>query len=366
MRTVLLCTVLALIADARAASVDLSGLTLAGSASLNGEVLRLTSAKPDLAGAAWLPERQPVGNGFETTFQFRLTEPGGLGRGADGLAFVLQNSGTSALGGQGSGGGFALQREGSAAIPQSIAVFFDTFRNEEIGDRSNNFVTVCTAGSSQDVRWPPPRLAASGKLAVNLKDRKVHTANITYQPPALTIYLDGKQVLATAVDLSTVIGADGGAWVGFTASTGAGYENHDILSWSLSRTDASSNMSTVSSNISFLKAPCLPDRNLCTPEHAVVEESGPGMYHVVMPGHLAWDASIPNPAGHPVVIVNARGNICRDVATLGAGGCAGPGALIQRTGGGRTSFWINVSAWFNAVADPSVNEGYFEFDALLK
>src|SRR5580692_9876249 len=127
MRTVLLCTVLALIADARAASVDLSGLTLAGSASLNGEVLRLTSAKPDLAGAAWLPERQPVGNGFETTFQFRLTEPGGLGRGADGLAFVLQNSGTSALGGQGSGGGFALQREGSTAIPQSIAVFFDTF-----------------------------------------------------------------------------------------------------------------------------------------------------------------------------------------------------------------------------------------------
>ncbi len=345
---------------AHSAAVPLSDLSLAGSAHLETPgsqqmVLRLTPAHPDLAGAAWLPNRQQVANGFETEVEFRITDPGGLGGGADGFAFVLQNSGPAALGGKGSGGGFALG-EGAAddsTIPQSIAVFFDTFRNEEIGDRSNNFVTVCTAGTPSQLRWPPPRLASSKKLAVNLKDQKPHTVRVEYQPPALAIDLDGKRVLQTVVDLSTVIGSDGAAWIGFTASTGAGYENHDILSWSFTGR-------AVTSNISFLKTACLPDRNLCTPEQATVEETGPGSYHVVLPGNLESPVSIPNPDARPVAILNARGGVCRDVSTLGTQTCLGSSALIQRNADGRTLFSIS------SPGDPASNQGYFEFDAQLQ
>lgn len=336
-----------------------SGIDLAGSARIEGDALRLTGAEKHLAGAAWLRDKQTVAGGFETEFTFRLTEPGGLGGGADGFAFVLQNSGPEAVGGTGSGGGFALGNDAayggpSEAIPQSIAVFFDTFRNQEIGDPSNNFVTVCTAGTPKEVRWPPPRLASSKKLRVNLKDRKPHMARISFQPPALTVYLDGKRVLATAVDLASVIGSDGGAWVGFTASTGEGFENHDILSWSFTRG------SDISSNISYLKSACLPDRNLCTPEQATVAQTGPGMFHIVLPGNLEWGASIPNLGVRPVTILNAHGSVCQDVATRGADGCAGPSALIQRTRDGLTSFSIRVPG------DARTAEGYFEFDAKIQ
>src|SRR2546430_3043647 len=45
------------------------------------------------------------------------------------------------------------------------------------------------------------------------------------------------------------------------------------------KTDVSSSISMVSSDISFFKTACLPDRNLCTPERATVEEKTPGRYH---------------------------------------------------------------------------------------
>lgn len=344
------------ITPALAGDVNLADLNLAGSARLEGEALRLTPSEPHLAGAAWLRDKQIAGNGFETEFEFRLSEAGGLGGGADGFAFVLQNSGPSALGGTGSGGGFALGNDGSVgAIPQSIAVFFDTYRNEEIGDPSNNFVTICTAGTPEDLHWPPARLDSSKKLAVNLKDRKAHTARLIYQPPVLTVFLDRKRVLSTAVDLSTVLNPDGSAWIGFTASTGGGYENHDILRWSFTPRGNS-----ISSKISYRKTTCLPDRNLCTPEQATVEESGPGLYHIVLPGNSEWVASIPNPNGGKVTILNARGSVCRDVASRGAEGCTGPGSLIQRTVDGRTSFGVNI------VGDRRGDEGYFEFDASIE
>lgn len=208
------------------------------------------------------------------------------------------------------------------------------------------------------MHWPPARLASTKRLAVNLKDRKIHTARISYQPPVLAVYLDDARVLVSTVDLSTVTGPDGAAWAGFTASTGAGYENHDILSWSFSRPDVSSGM--VSSVVSFPKADCLPGHNLCTPEHAVIDGSDSGAFHIVLPGNVEWGASIPNPAGRPVIIRNASGSVCQNVETLGAAGCAGPAALIQRTTDGRT--WFSVS-----IPGPvSAKEGYFEFEAQIQ
>ncbi len=177
----------------------------------------------------------------------------------------------------------------------------------------------------------------------------------------LAVYLDDTRVLVSTVDLSTVTGPDGAAWAGFTASTGSGYENHDILNWSFSRPDFSSSM--VSSIVSFPRAECLPGRNLCTPEHAVIDESGSGAFHIVLPGNLEWGASIPNPEGRPVIISDASGSVCHDVERLGAAGCAGPAALIQRTSEGRTSFSVSAEGRGSVLID---NSGYFEFEAQIQ
>jgi hypothetical protein len=124
-------------------------------------------------------------------------------------------------------------------------------------------------------------------LSVRLKDHKVHTARVIFLPPVLSVFLDASvaPALETVVDLSIATDHQGRAWVGFTASTGFGWQNHDILSWSFAGTDVSSNMSVVSSDITFPMSSCLPNRNLCTPERAFVEQSGAG-FHVVLPANL--------------------------------------------------------------------------------
>ena len=73
-------------------------LSLVGDARVSGKVLRITRAKAEEAGAFWFRDKQPVRSGFETTFQFQLTHQDWLFfHGADGFAFVLQNSGPEAL-----------------------------------------------------------------------------------------------------------------------------------------------------------------------------------------------------------------------------------------------------------------------------
>ncbi len=359
------------------------GIRTIGDARISGNVLRLTTAHRNRSGAAWFRDKQAVGSGFETTFQFQLTQQGGVCHGADGFAFVLQNSGSAALGGLGSAGGFAVAAPGNGSrpgIPWSIAVFFDTCRNGEEGDPSGNYIAFRIYGKPAEMRWPEKRLAFTRNLPVHLKDRKVHTAQIVFRPPILAVFLDDSTHpdLQAPVDLSIVVDRDGSAWVGFTASTGAGYENHDILNWSFDGAKFSPSASMVSSDITYLMWSCLPNRNLCTPERATAEPKG-AVYHVVLPANQEWGASIPNPSGRTLVVTNSHGIICWDTNS-GVDGCSGPsgngtaagagfldpgapaGALIVSTREGRT--WFSVNHRVNTSFKD--NEGFFEFDVELK
>jgi len=269
-------------------------------------------------------------------------------------------------------------------IPWAVAVFFDTYRNDEENDPSSNYIGIRANGGPPVTRWPPSRLAASPTLSVRLKDRKVHTARILFQPPVLSVFLDNSAapVVETKVDLSIATDPQGRAWVGFTAATAGGYENHDILSWSFERADVSSSLYAVTSDITFPRSACLPNRNLCTPEQAFIEPRGAGGagYHVVLPANLEWGASIPNASGRPVAVTNAKGIVCWDPKAPGSQGCGGPagnggaagagflsqdnpaGALIMRTRDGRTWFSVNGRSG-DAFQD---NEGFYEFDVEIK
>jgi len=240
-------------------------LLLIRAAHRSKRVLRLTEAITFIAGAAWFRIKQPVCQGFDTTFTFRFTDQDkGRPRGADGLAFVIQSERRDAVGGFGASGGFmrsdvGARSTGEYPILRRLAIFFDTFQNK--WDESGNHIAICANGPAVDLRWPPRCLSYSQDLPVNLKDGNIHTARITYDPPRLSVFLDdlSEPVRGGSVDLSSIVGGDGTAWVGFTASTGAGYENHDVLSWKFSsppRGQSMSNLSIVDSSIEFAPVPC--------------------------------------------------------------------------------------------------------------
>ena len=324
---------------------SMAGLRLVGSADREGTAIRLTPAKEQRSGGMWLERKQPVSAGFDTEFVFQLTKTGGLGPGADGLAFVIQNNSIKELAGRGNSGGFAPGDGGGdrrkPGIPQSIAIFLDTFQNEE--DPSGNYIAICTNGRLGQMNWPPARLGIAPALPVDMKDGKTHKVRIRFVPPILTVYLDDgtKPVLRAPVDLTALAGSDGYAWVGFTASTGGGYENHDILSWSFIGEQVELRLFDVSSRISYHLTDCIEGRNLCTPAKASAEERSAGGWYVLLPAHLNWPASIPNPAGRPVRILDAHGTVCfgRSADT----GCAsGASAVVQKSEGGRT--WFSVAA----------------------
>ena len=312
------------------------------------------------------------------------------GWGADGFAFVLQNDGPDAMAGRGSAGGFALgdgwRDPTMPGIPRSIAVFFDTYRNDDSNDPSDNYVAICTNGPIAKMRWPPNRLGVGTKIKIWLKDGRVHLARVRYKPPWMLVSLnDGEPVVRAPIDVRTVIDASGFAYVGFTASTGNGYENHDILAWGFTPAEArvTSDVTVVQSTITFIRTDCLEGRNLCTPSSAQVEQTGPDQYHIILPANLPWGASIPNPEGRGVTVANAQGNVCWDLAVQegcnGPEGAAGanleeralasllsadsnPGALIVRTDEGKTSFSVNGRTGRSF----SSNQGFFEFDVTLK
>jgi hypothetical protein len=362
---------------------------LVGSAAMAGDRLRLTPAELFVAGGAWVGTKQQITAGFEMIFEFQLTERGGSGGGPDRFAYVRQTQGLQALAGRGSAGGFAIG-DGNGdwskpGIPHSIAVFFDTFRNREADDPSGNYIALCTNGQVSAMRWPPSRLAVARKLRIRLKDGRRHRAKVVYEPPLMSVCLDGGEPeFRVPVDLSGVVDPSGSAYIGFTASTGDGYENHDILNWTFTPAQAavSSSISFVQSEIHFLPQNCLPDRNLCTPSSAIVEAKGPDHYEVMLPAHLAWPAIIPNPRNRPVSVTGARGLICFDPAGDGVYSCSGPdgstsghqanpsllsrdhnpGALISETKGGVSRFSANI----RKGGASKQNQGFFEFEVRIE
>ncbi|MEZ4618059.1 MAG: L-type lectin-domain containing protein [Caldilineaceae bacterium] len=126
---------------------DSSGLQLLGDTKIIDTKLRITPATPDQVGAAWYATPLFVQDSFVTMFDFQISEPGGGtdpdgNPGADGFAFVIQNSSLSAIGG---GGGFI----GYSGIVNSIAVEFDTWNNgpfDHNGDPNGNHISVHTRG----------------------------------------------------------------------------------------------------------------------------------------------------------------------------------------------------------------------------
>ena len=153
-----------------------------------------------------------------------------------------------------------------------------------------------------------------------------------------------------------------------------------VVTVTLEREDVSSRMLSAGSEIRYQKWACMADHSPCTPEEALVETKGPGLYHVVLPAHLEWGASVPTPSGSKVNVGAATGTVCLDFASRGATSChgapgdgkrAGEGFLRPEEAAGSLIWKVERGRIYFSVNDRSgeafrAHGGWFEFDVEVK
>lgn len=215
-----------------------STLNRQGDAQLAGDRLRITDNDTGQVGTAWHEDKQFVRYGFETQFTFQLSER--ISGGSDGFAFALQSSSGTAVGTGSSDMGYTN-------IPGVVAVEFDTYQNlaatpPNYSDPAIDHIAVMT-GSNHATQQIGSATAAGLDFGTD-----EHVVKIIYDPAALApgntapgrldIYLDDliNPLLSVAINFDTVQAGNttdgqGRAYLGFTAGTGGGTQNHDILDW---------------------------------------------------------------------------------------------------------------------------------------
>jgi len=202
-----------------------AGLSLVGSAAQNGTVLRLTRATEGQNGSALAMNKQPCAAGFDTRFEFQITNWGsrpGTPSGGDGLMFTVQNVGPTN----------SSWNPPPNPVNGCVGVLFNTFLNwpgctdYRQCDVSDNSVGVVSNGLYV-------AQANLTSLGINLTDGAVHAARINFDGTVLTVWLDGVMVLTNVPvpGMASALDAAGFGWVGLSAATGWAWENHDILSW---------------------------------------------------------------------------------------------------------------------------------------
>lgn len=202
-----------------------SVLDLNGSAHIVSDRLRLTDGGDNEAGSGYYHVAVPITN-FTANFDFQLSDAD-----ADGMTFVIQNQGSTALGTTGGGLGYGPDMPGGTpGISPSAAIKFDLYDNDGEGVDSTG---LYTDGASPTV----PAFDIS-KFGLDL-----HSGHIL----AATIFYNGVDLIETVTDTAThkifkhvypvnLVGTLGArtALVGFTGGTGGLSSTQDILNWSWS------------------------------------------------------------------------------------------------------------------------------------
>lgn len=209
--------------------LDLNGSAAPAIAARHRAVLRITPAHANQAGSFFglQPLTLAADGSFSTKFCFNLSASAGWGDeegvGADGFVFVVQPIGSN-VGSSGAGTGYT-------GIGSSLGIEFDTYNNGSgYADPNGNHVAVDLNG----VFTSSPAATFSKRM----NDGNDYYVWVDYDGAAdhLEVRVSPQDarpstpLLSGTLDLPAVLGTSD-AFFGFTAATGSGYSNHDIVSW---------------------------------------------------------------------------------------------------------------------------------------
>ena len=200
-----------------------------GVAQVVGSRLVLTPNTEREVASAFYPTAMNVQT-FTTDFSFQILNPD-----ADGLTFTIQGTGPYAMGSQGGGLGYGPDPWNSQKvlhIDASVAIKFDTHDNEGEGRNSTGLYT-----DGAPPTLPSLDLTPSG---IDLHAGRILDVHIVYDGTILTLRVTDKATVPVStftavfpIDIPAHVG-DVTGYVGFTASTGARTESHQIINWTYS------------------------------------------------------------------------------------------------------------------------------------
>ena len=187
----------------------------------------LTQAAAGQNGSIWFDKK--IDLTFPFTFNYSVYQ-GNTQTGADGMAFVLQQSGTSVVGGSGSGMGYG-------GILNSLDLEYDTYVNGDFQayDPSFDHMGLMKNGEyhhfSDATKKVSTDLVKPVSFSSNVKDGKFHTSSIQWDPITKTLvaYFDGKKVLSYTGDIvKNIFNNSSAVYFGFTGSTGSSKNEHSV------------------------------------------------------------------------------------------------------------------------------------------
>ncbi|MDB6080098.1 MAG: hypothetical protein JWO82_3845 [Akkermansiaceae bacterium] len=208
-----------------------------------GDKLRLRIV-PDIAsqsGSAWFYQKVPVSGGFDTSFGLQFASKD-RGFGAEGLAFIIQNTaeGTASLPGQ------------TGPDNNALTVEFSTWNNNAANETPPDTAYEAQIRIYKGIGTGTDRQAVANynlrntALVATLRGQANSTftgdyastpyaARIVYSAAGvMDVYVDGVRVVdSLPVALDGATDAEGKAYVGFAAATGGFWQNSDITSWTL-------------------------------------------------------------------------------------------------------------------------------------
>ncbi|MBX3365374.1 MAG: PEP-CTERM sorting domain-containing protein [Phycisphaeraceae bacterium] len=201
------------------------------------KVLRLTAAEDSTVGAIWATDKLRVGLDWETQISFRISERGGPGglndfAGADGFALVIQAESPNLIAVNQStlGGGIGYNQ-----LTRSIAIEFDTWKNDRALDPNANHISVQAPLTGWATTSHMNDSLAIATDIPDLSDGSIHSVRISYISGVLNVEFSNvdSPVLSVALDIPGILDlTDGLAYVGFTSATGGCWEHHDLYGWS--------------------------------------------------------------------------------------------------------------------------------------
>jgi gliding motility-associated-like protein len=227
--------------------------TVGSATSLGGNCYQImAAAQCPTRGAIWNNTQINLSTGFDITFHVNVIQGSGVGFSADGMAFVLQNTGTAALAGTaGNTLGYANTTTGlpcpggphSGGITPSLAVELDFFENTNqcIAELPQDHIAIVRNGDFITPIVPPVCAFAGCGGNVESNTNACRTFRIIYVPAAahlLQVYYNGALRINTNYNIiANVFGGAPNVYFGMTGSCG-GLSSTQIVCWEFANAGA--------------------------------------------------------------------------------------------------------------------------------